>query len=283
MIDRFEGAGAVITGGASGIGYATAESLGRRGANVVLADVEAAALARACDQLRAIGVDAHGVVCDVRDRHQVQSMADGAFDHLGRVDVLFNNAGVGVGGPIVTMSHDDWRWVVDVNLWGPIHGVESFLPRMIEQRTPGHVVFTASFAGLVPNVGLGSYCVTKYGVVALAEVLAKEMRQHGIGVSVLCPMRVATNIATSERNRQLDYGGPKVSPRIPDQDEDNGELAGRVIPVGEVAERVIEAIVTNALYIVTHEESRDPVRRRFQRIEQAYATLADRQRARGES
>ena len=109
-----------------------------------------------------------------------------------RVHIVFNNAGIAVGGPVLDMTHDDWRWVIDVDLWGPIHGVEAFLPRIVAQGEGGHVLFTASFAGLVPNRGLGPYCVAKYGVVALAEVLWRELREHGIGVSVLCPMRVGT-------------------------------------------------------------------------------------------
>jgi NAD(P)-dependent dehydrogenase (short-subunit alcohol dehydrogenase family) len=163
-----------------------------------------------------------------------------------------------------------------VNLWGPIHGVEAFVPRMVEAAgaTPGqangHVLFTASFAGLVPNVGLGPYCVTKYGVVAMAEVLHKELRPHGISVSVLCPMRVATNIGTSERNRPAELGGADTAHAVPDQDEANPELAGRVLPVDEVADRVAESIFTSRLYIVPHEESRGMVRRRFDRIDAAY-------------
>ena len=148
---------------------------------------------------------------------------------------MFNNAGVAVGGPISEMSHDDWRWIIDVDLWGPIHGVEAFLPHMKAAKAGGHILFTASFAGLVPNVGLGPYCVAKYGVVALAEVLHRELRDDDIGVSVLCPMRVGTNIGTSERNRDQRYGGAETSPRVPDQDDANSDLAGEVLNVDEVA------------------------------------------------
>jgi NAD(P)-dependent dehydrogenase (short-subunit alcohol dehydrogenase family) len=118
---------------------------------------------------------------------------------------VFNNAGVALNGPVAAMTHDDWRWVIDVDLWGPIHGVEAFLPRLREQGQGGHLLFTSSFAGLVPNIGLGPYCVAKYGVLALAEVLSRELKAEGIGVSVLCPMIVATNIGASERNRSPDY------------------------------------------------------------------------------
>ena len=165
-------------------------------------------------------------------------------------------------------------------MWGPIHGVEAFLPRMVEAArsakstaTDGytaHLLFTASFAGLSPNVGLGPYCVTKYGVVALAEVLHKELRSDGIGVSVLCPMRVATNIGHSERNRPDEYGGPLNTNPVLDQDESNPDLAGRVLPVEGVAGMVVDAIGTDRLYIVPHQESRAMIRRRFERIDRAF-------------
>lgn len=269
-MDTFAGKGAVITGGASGIGFAVARQMSARGARVVLADVEPAALDAAVDTLRTAGVDAHGVLCDVRDRDQVESLAEQAFELLGAVHVVFNNAGVAVGGPIADMTHDDWRWVIDVDLWGPIHGVEAFLPRLIEQRQGGHILFTASFAGLVPNVGLGPYCVAKYGVVALAEVLAREAREHDIGVSVLCPMRVGTNIGASERNRSNDYGGPEATSPVPDQDDGNTELAGRVLDVDDVAQRTVEAVLANRLYVLPHEESRTAIRRRFDRIDRTF-------------
>jgi NAD(P)-dependent dehydrogenase (short-subunit alcohol dehydrogenase family) len=262
--------GAVITGGASGIGFATASELGRRGARVMLADIEAEALDRAVAALRSSGVVAHGVVCDVASLASVEALADEAFDRLGEVHIVFNNAGVAVGGPIAEMTHQEWRWVLDVDLWGPIHGVEAFLPRIIEQGHGGHILFTASFAGLAPNVGLGPYCVAKYGVVALAEVLWRELREHGIGVSVLCPMRVATNIGSSERNRTDEYGGARPEVAVLDQDEGNADLAGRVLPVEGVARLTVDAIPANRLYILPHEESRAMIRRRFDRIDKTF-------------
>jgi short-subunit dehydrogenase len=141
---------------------------------------------------------------------------------------------------------------------------------MIAQRSGGHILFTASFAGLVPNVGLGPYCVTKYGTVALAEVLQKELRAHGIGVSVLCPMRVETNIDTSERNRPAALGGPDASPQVPQMPataEVADDLAGRVLAVEDVAANVVSAVKDGRLYIIPHEESMQFVRRRFARME----------------
>lgn len=269
-MDDFDGKGAVITGGASGIGLATARRLGAQGARLVLADVERAALDAAVAALGAEGVDARGVVCDVRSYDEVQALADEAFAVLGAVELVFNNAGVAVGGPVVAMTHEDWRWVIDVDLWGPIHGVEAFVPRMVEQGRGGHVLFTSSFAGLVPNTGLGPYCVAKYGVVALAEVLWRELRPHGIGVSVLCPMRVGTNIGASERNRSADYGGPESWSRVLDQHEANAALAGRVLDVDAVVDLTIEAVRANRLYVLPHEESRTSIRRRFERIDRTF-------------
>jgi NAD(P)-dependent dehydrogenase (short-subunit alcohol dehydrogenase family) len=273
-MDTLAGKGAVVTGGASGIGLETARRLAARGARVVLADVEAAALDRAVDDLRSTGSDASGVQCDVSSLANVTALADESFRLLDQVHIVFNNAGVALGGPIASMTHDDWRWVIDVDLWGPIHGVEAFLPRLIEQGNGGHLLFTASFAGLVPNVGLGPYCVAKYGVVALAEVLARELRSSDIGVSVLCPMRVGTNIGSSERNRGSGYGGvdggTDGASTLPDESAQDESIAGRIIPVDVVADMTVDAILNNRLYVLPHEESRESIRRRFDRIDRAF-------------
>ena len=141
---------------------------------------------------------------------------------------------------------------------------------MIEAGQGGHLLFTASFAGLVPNVGLGPYCVAKYGVVALAEVLHRELREHGIGVSVLCPMRVATRIGTSQRNRGTEYGGTDAPAAVAEPGESNADLAGRILDADTVAAEVMRAVDENLLYVVPHEESREFVRRRFARIDRAY-------------
>jgi NAD(P)-dependent dehydrogenase (short-subunit alcohol dehydrogenase family) len=273
---QVRGKGAVITGGASGIGLATAFELGRRGARVVLADIESGALDDAVGRLRSAGVEAHGVRCDVTSLDQVTELADRSFSLLDAVHIVFNNAGVAVGGPIVEMGHDEWRWVIDVDLWGPIHGVEAFVPRLVEQGEGGHVLFTASFAGLVPNIGLGPYCVAKYGVVALAEVLRRELRADDIGVSVLCPMRVETNIGHSERNRGTAYGEVRPEVTVADQGPDNRDMAGRVLPVDEVAALTVAAIEANRLYVLPHEESRASIQRRFAQIDRTFDEQASR-------
>ncbi|MEM1335493.1 MAG: SDR family NAD(P)-dependent oxidoreductase [Actinomycetota bacterium] len=264
---RIEGGVGVITGGASGIGLATATALARAGMNLVLADIGEDDLVAAEDTVRAAGVQCETMRTDVSDIDQVTALADRAYDRFDRVDFLFNNAGVYVSGPIAEMTHADWRWTIDVDLWGPIHGVEAFLPRMIEQGGPSHIANTSSFAGMTANRDLGAYCVAKYGVVALSEVLAKEARDHDIGVSVLCPMRLATAIDSSARHRQDAYGGPLDEPEI---DVDEEQMAGRTLDADAAADLVVDSIRTRELYLFTHEESRRFIQRRFERIDAAF-------------
>jgi NAD(P)-dependent dehydrogenase (short-subunit alcohol dehydrogenase family) len=269
-MDTISGKVAVVTGGASGIGFATAKALAAKGAKLVIADIEASALNNAVAELSSSGAKAEGVVCDVADLASVQNLARQAFSKMDAVHILFNNAGVALGGHLVNMKHPDWEWILKVDLWGPIHGVEAFLPRMIEQKQGGQILFTSSIAGLVPTEGLGVYSVAKYGVVALAETLRREVRQHNIGVSVLCPLRVDTNIGTSERNRTADFGGAAASPRPQPQASSNIVMAGEVMSPEDVATVVVEAILANRLYILPHDDSRELIRRRFQRIDATF-------------
>ncbi len=269
-MEDLNGKVAVITGGASGIGLATARALATEGMRLVLADVEAARLDAAVADLASCGAEVVGVVCDVGDRASVEALADTAFKRMGAVHLLFNNAGVALGGPMLEMKHSDWEWAMQVNLWGPIHGVEAFVSRMVAQGEPAHVLFTSSFAGLVPNEELGPYCVSKYGVVAIAEVLQRELRGTDVGVSVLCPMRVETAIGESQRNRPAVFGGPTASPGVADQDAGNEDMAGGVLGAEAVAVLVVDAVKANRLYILPHEESRVSIRRRFERIDRTF-------------
>ena len=252
----------VVTGGASGIGRALAEGLAAEGAAVVVADVDEPGLAETVKRLEARGGRALAVRTDVSDRAQVQALADRAFSAVGRVHVLCNNAGVALWGGLETATYNDWRWALGVNLWSVIHGLEAFLPRMIAQREGGHVLNTASMAGLIASQGLGVYNTTKYAVVGLSETLVKDLRPHGIGVTVLCPMGVATQIRASERNRPacLRNEASAIEPV---------ELIGRTLAPETVAAMAIAAIKDNRLYVITHEESLEPLRRRFQRLEES--------------
>lgn len=263
-MENFKDRVALVTGGASGIGRALARALAREGARVVVADVDEAAMADTAAAIAKEGGQALTVKTDVSVLEQVQALADRAWAAFGAVHILCNNAGVGVYGGLETATYRDWQWVMGVNLWGVIHGLLAFLPRMITQGQPGHIVNTASMAGLVASQGLGVYNTTKYAVVGLSETLAKDLRPYNIGVSVLCPMGVATRIRDSERNRPDALRNPSGQAK-----REPVQLMGRTFTPEEVADQVIAAIRRNQLYVITHAEALEPLRRRFQRMEQA--------------
>src|SRR5713226_2190492 len=192
---------AVVTGGASGIGRALCLAFAGEGARIVIADIDDAGMAETAGSVAKAGSKAISVKTDVTKLASVQSLADRAFSEFSRVHLLCNNAGVAVHGSLESASHRDWEWVLGVNLWGVIHGIEAFVPQMIAQKEPGHIVNTASMAGLIASQGLGVYNTSKYAVVGLSETLQKDLKPHRIGVSVLCPMGVETRIRESERSR----------------------------------------------------------------------------------
>jgi NAD(P)-dependent dehydrogenase (short-subunit alcohol dehydrogenase family) len=263
-LTSFEGRVAVVTGGGSGIGRALARALAREGARVVVADVEPAVMMETVGLITAAGGEALGVAADVTDLAQVSALADRAFARYGTVHVLCNNAGVVVHGGLETATHRDWQWVIGVNLWGVIHGLEAFLPRMIARGEGGHVVNTASMAGLVASQGLGIYNTTKYAVVGLSETLAKDLAPYGIGVSVICPMGVGTRIRDAERNRPAPLRNPPAVPRAREV-----TLMGRTLSPEDVAAQTLDAVRAGELYVITHEEALGPLRRRAERLEAA--------------
>jgi NAD(P)-dependent dehydrogenase (short-subunit alcohol dehydrogenase family) len=253
----------VVTGGASGIGRALTLRLAREGVNVVIADVDAAGMETVAAEARGLGVKALTVRTDVSELAQVQALAARAFETFGAVQVLCNNAGVAAWGGLESATHRDWQWVLGVNLWGVIHGVEAFVPRMIARGEPGHIVNTASMAGLVASKGLGVYNTSKYAVVGLSETLAKDLKPYRIGVSVLCPMGVETRIRESERNRPAPLRNERAGGGEP------VELIGRYLAPDAVADMVLAAIRSNELYVITHDEALEPLRRRSERLERA--------------
>lgn len=270
-MEELEGHVAVVTGAASGIGFAMAERFGAEGMKVVLADVEEPALAAAEKKLKDSGVTTLSAATDVSKWEDVEALAGRAFDKFGAVHVICNNAGVGGGGRATALwnkSLEEWRWVMGVNLWGVIHGVRAFVPRMIEQGDEGHVVNTASMAGLV--LGGGIYGVTKHGVVALSESLYRQfaMAKTKLGVSVLCPGFVNTNIWDSQRNRPEDLQAdePELPPEEAQQRLDQArQMLGSGLAPSEVAEAVVVGIRERQFYVVpTQPQLKEGIRRRVE-------------------
>jgi NAD(P)-dependent dehydrogenase (short-subunit alcohol dehydrogenase family) len=255
---------AVVTGAASGIGRALAERFARAGMKIVLADVEAAALSTAARGLVAAGAEALAVPTDVSRAEDVDALARRALERFGGVHVLCNNAGVALAGPVWEHTLEDWRWLLGVNLWGVIHGVRTFVPLMLEAKTPGHVVNTASVAGLTSAPGLGVYNVSKHAVVTLSETLAKDLELAGapVKVSVLCPGFVNTRILDSARNRPADLGTEE--PRPAEVEGVVRDLVAAGMPPAEVAKHVLRAIEEERFYVLTHPDFLAQVKERCQ-------------------
>jgi NAD(P)-dependent dehydrogenase (short-subunit alcohol dehydrogenase family) len=259
---------AVVTGAASGMGRAMADRFAAEGMKVVLADVEEAPLAHAERVLTDAGADVIAVRADVSSLADVQALAQKALDAFGAVHVVCNNAGVGTGGFSWEQTEADWRWVLGVNLWGVFHGIRTFVPIMLEQGTEGHIINTASVAGLMASPFMSSYTVSKFGVVALSETLHMELalRQSKIKVSVLCPGLVNTRITDSGRNR------PDAL-RNPDQPAAGGDPTGlrerlekEGLPPSEVARQVFEAIRDERFHILTDDKFDDVIRTRVEDV-----------------
>lgn len=258
----FRGKTAVVTGGASGMGKGIAQCLVAEGMRVFIADIESQALRSTAAEIGAVGIQT-----DVSNFESVSALAEEVRRQAGAVHVICNNAGVGPVGRIADMTLDDWRWVLNVNLWGVIHGVLAFLPLLRANRDGGHIVNTASIGGLVTMPGLGSYAVSKYGVVALSETLAQELAEDRspVGVTVLCPGPTRTNIKSSTRNRP-----PSTGPRggLADIDFEKTDFGARErwlepLDVGRVT---VEAMRRGALYAYTHPEQLSAVEARFSAI-----------------
>ena len=269
---ELQGKTAFVTGGASGIGFALCRAFAQSGMKVMLADIEIAAMDRAVGSLRDFGRNVRGIQCDVADPDNVERAARAAFDAFGKVHILCNNAGVAAGGGIDHISLDNWRWVIDVNLMGVVYAIKNFLPHMLAHGEGGHIVNTASMAGMINGMGFSPYAASKFAVVSMSEGLALQLRPRGIGVSVLCPHFVRTAIGESGRNRPDRYG--KTQPLDPASPAAAlvAELARRIeagLDPAEVAARVLAAIRNDELYIFTHPKMREMVENRFAAIQAA--------------
>ena len=265
---ELRGKTAVVTGAASGIGRALAHRFAVEGMQVVLADIEPGPLEEAAAALRDEGATVLAVPTDVSRGDQVQALADRAVERFGRVDVVCNNAGVSVGGPIWECTVADWEWVLGVNLWGVIHGVRTFVPILLRQGGEGHVVNTASVAGLTSGPFMGIYNVTKHGVVTLSETLHKDLRLLGssIRVSVLCPGFVNTRIADSDRNRPSPLANPVERERPEELERMIRAMLASGLPPAQVAAMVVDAIRTERFYVLTHPDLTRLVRQRMEDI-----------------
>jgi NAD(P)-dependent dehydrogenase (short-subunit alcohol dehydrogenase family) len=262
-----DGKVAVVTGGASGIGRGIAEKLGEAGAQVVIADIEEGALQKAAGEMGATGIQ-----CDVSKLESVEALAAEVVERFGTVHVIVNNAGIGPMGRIADLTIDDWKWMVGVNLWGVIHGVQTFLPILKANEEGGHIVNTSSVAGLVGASNLGSYTLTKYGVLGLTEVLAKELAEDGskVGATVLCPGTIHTNIGTSNRNRPAGNSGNLSDVDISQEGSEVDMSSFRWMIPAEVGTIVVDCIRGGDLYAITHPEWWPMIEERFEGIAGAF-------------
>jgi NAD(P)-dependent dehydrogenase (short-subunit alcohol dehydrogenase family) len=264
---------AFVTGGASGIGLALGRAFAEAGMKVVLADIEANALAAAVKSLQKFEPNVRGVVCDVADAANVESAAETSYKTFGNVHVVCNNAGVGGGNGIDNIPLESWRWVTDVNIFGVLHGIRTFLPHIRAHGEGGHIVNTASMAGMESGAGFSPYAASKFAIVAMSEGLAMQLKPHGIGVTLFCPGFVRTRILECERNRPARYGPAQPpSPMV-------ARIAGLVqsgSDPSKVAALVLSAIRENELYVFSHPELRTRIDERFAAITAALDKAAAR-------
>jgi NAD(P)-dependent dehydrogenase (short-subunit alcohol dehydrogenase family) len=258
----------VITGGASGIGRALADRFAAEGSKIVLADIEPGALEEAAAELRAGGTTVLAVPTDVSRPEQVQALCDRTVAEFGRVDVLCNNAGVAVSGLAWEHTLADWEWVLGVNLWGVIHGVRTFVPVMLRQGGEGHIVNTASVAGLTSSPFMSIYNVAKHAVATLSETLHKDLGLLGapIKVSVLCPGFVRTRIMDAERNRPAILQNPTPAQHDPHMEEMARAAIAAGLPPEEAAAQVVDAVRNERFYVLTHPKFVADVRERMEDI-----------------
>ena len=258
---------AVITGAGSGFGRELAILCAREGMRCVLADIQTDGLQGTEELLKPLNAQTLSVQCDVSRAESVANLAEQTYQRFGAAHLLFNNAGVAVAGPTWTATLEDWKWVLDVNLMGVVHGVHSFVPRMLKQDGEAHIVNTASVAGLLSVPGSSVYCVSKHGVVTLSECLYQDLRMANarIGVSVLCPAFVKTGIGESARNRpaELAASNPLAGPY--EERVKQALRAGR-LSAADVAHMTMEAVKAKRFYIITHPAIKGAIEARMRDI-----------------
>ena len=276
----FEGKVAVITGAAGGLGRAIADRFGAAGCTLVLADIEEPALAHAAAELSTAGVEVSAVLTDVSDAAAMDALGEAALERHGGVDLLFNNAGVGVEKPTDLMTTQDWEWILGVNLWGVIHGLRVFLPHMLARDT-GRIVNTASSAGHVSVPRLAAYTASKHAVVAISETVRAELHQQGSAVSItaFCPGMVRTRITSSARNRPEQLRNP--GERVAEKDDWDEKMAsgrqdalearfGRAKQPVEAAAIVHDALLEGRFYVWTDDIFVESLRNRHAEIQRSF-------------
>jgi NAD(P)-dependent dehydrogenase (short-subunit alcohol dehydrogenase family) len=272
---------AFVTGAASGIGLGIAGALAQAGVKVMLCDIEEAALAKAVEGLKRTNADVDGVKADVSVKSELKAAADATIARYGKVHILVNNAGVGGGGPYRAWTDSGWEWTLSVNLMAVIWGIEIFGPLIEQQGEGGHIVSTASIAGLISSGGTIPYNVSKYGVVALSEGLRGDLAGGGIGVSVLCPGFIRTQIVNSVRNLPERFDRPSeaglAAMRSSDLFKFIQDRVSHGIDPSYVGELVREGIENDWPYIFTDVEFEPLIEARFAAIKQGFDRIRGRE------
>lgn len=268
----FENTCGFITGGASGIGLAMARELGSRGMSLMLADIEADALETAASELRHVGIEANTVVLDVADPSAYEQAARHTLEQLGKINFLFNNAGVGARSPAGQTPIADWQWVVNVNLLGVAYGVENFLPSMLALDEPCFIMNTASLAGHVANPGFGPYNATKFAVVGYSESLRLELERSNVGVAVLCPAWVKTRIAQSGRNHP---DNAKAEASVDGMNAIAKLIEAEGIAVEQLVDRALDAMADGTFNVFTHADFWPLVEDRLSRVRGDYLRVLE--------
>jgi len=273
-MNLFDNRTAFITGGASGIGLAIARSLGMRGASVMLADIDGTGALRAAEKVADEGITASSVGCDVSDAAAVRAAAAATLDRFGKVHIIVNNAGVSLDGKPGEIPLEDWRWIVDINLMGIVHGVEIFLPHIRSHGEGGHVVNMASIAGLWPTAGSGPYAATKFAVVGYSEAIRQDLEPEGIDVSVICPGWVRTGILDTRDRRPSAGDGAAAGRQSETMRMAEEAVAGGIDPA-LVGEWVVESMAEKRFYIFTHPEMAGVITARARALKTDYAACID--------
>jgi NAD(P)-dependent dehydrogenase (short-subunit alcohol dehydrogenase family) len=259
----FAGRTAFITGGASGAGFGQAQVFGRAGCKIVIADIRGEAVANAIDRLRSEGIECHGIELDITDREAFAAAADEAEQSLGPVTMLFGTAGVSIFGPLENATYDDYDWIFGVNFGGVVNLMQTFVPRMIGHRLGGHIVNTASLGAFFANSGSGIYSASKFAVHGISMAMRDALKDYGIGVSVLCPANIKSNIAESVHTRPEKYGrsGYAVDER---EIAALHEIYSQGMEPEELAGHVKAAIEENRFYVIPYPEARPMLETIFQ-------------------